>query len=129
MDWLPSTRPPTRHQTHNPGTCSDWESKQGPFALQDNAQPTEPHQPGKRAFFIVCLRNHKISKKINPQNRKKYLPNIIKGSVSKIKIYKPTNYNRKHYPILKKWIGDLNRDSTEEEIKWLIIIQGAQSPE
>ena len=32
--------------THNPDMCPDWELNQGPFALQDNAQPNEPHQSG-----------------------------------------------------------------------------------
>ena len=34
--WIP--------HTHNPGMCPDQESNQQPFALQDDAQPTEPHR-------------------------------------------------------------------------------------
>lgn len=36
----------TGDQTHNPGTCPDWESNPPPFGVQDNGQPAEPHQPG-----------------------------------------------------------------------------------
>ena len=42
---------PRRRWTCNPGMCPDWESNQRPFALQDNAQPTEPHQPGLLYFW------------------------------------------------------------------------------
>lgn len=65
-----------------------------------------------KVFLITCLRNHKISKKVNPQKRKKYLPNIIKGLIFKIKIQ--TNYNRKDYLIFKKRVEDLNRDFTKK---------------
>ena len=36
----------TRDKTHKPGMCPDVESNWGPFGLQDDAQPTEPHQSG-----------------------------------------------------------------------------------
>ena len=37
---------PTGDLAHNPGLCTNWESKRWPFGLQASAQSTEPHQPG-----------------------------------------------------------------------------------
>ena len=34
---------PVWDRTRNPGMCPGWELNQQPFALQDDAQPTEPH--------------------------------------------------------------------------------------
>ena len=42
--------PSTGDLACNPGMCSDWESNQTPFGLQNNAQPTESHQPGLQLF-------------------------------------------------------------------------------
>ena len=57
INQLPFIHTPTRDQTCNPGMCPDWESNQQPFALQDNAQPTEPHRPGHISVFtLVCYR-------------------------------------------------------------------------
>lgn len=42
----------TGDQTHNPGTCPDWESNLPPFGVQDNGQPAEPHQPGQHASVL-----------------------------------------------------------------------------
>ena len=44
FDLVPLTCIPTRGRTHTPGMCPDRESNQRPFRLQDNTQPTEPHQ-------------------------------------------------------------------------------------
>ena len=61
IDWLPSVRTSTRDQTRNPGTCPDQELNEQPFALQNDAQPTEPHQLGPsqgpaRAIIIHFLK-------------------------------------------------------------------------
>ena len=37
---------PTRDLAHNSGMCPDLESNLQPFDLWDDAQLTEPHQPG-----------------------------------------------------------------------------------
>ena len=41
---LPLKCTPTEDRTHNLGMCPDQESNRQPFALQDDAQPTKPHQ-------------------------------------------------------------------------------------
>ena len=46
IDWLPLIHTLIGEQSYNPGMWPDWELNQWPFALQDNAQPTEPHQSG-----------------------------------------------------------------------------------
>ena len=47
---------PAGHLARNPGMCPDWASNQWPFALWDDAQPTEPHQSGQeRIAFIRIL--------------------------------------------------------------------------
>ena len=43
--------PPTGDLAHNPGMCPDWEWNQRPFGSQDDAQSTEPHQPGLFSTF------------------------------------------------------------------------------
>ena len=45
--WLPLTCPNWRPSLQPPGMCSDRESNQWPFSLQNDAQPTEPHQAGQ----------------------------------------------------------------------------------
>ena len=55
-DLLPLTRAPTRDETHNPGMCPDLESNQQPFALWDDARPTEPHQSGLLFMTFNLLR-------------------------------------------------------------------------
>ena len=47
IDQLPLTHTPNRGLAYNPGMCPDWESNWWPFSLQDDAQPTEPNQPGQ----------------------------------------------------------------------------------
>ena len=42
----------SKDQTRNPGLCPDQESNQQPFALWDDAQPTEPHQSGLELFTL-----------------------------------------------------------------------------
>ena len=46
-------RAPTGELAHNPGMGPDWELNQQPFALPDNAQPTEPQQSGPSLGFLV----------------------------------------------------------------------------
>ena len=46
IDQLPFTHTLTGDQTHNPSTFPDQGSNWKPFALQDDAQPTEPHRSG-----------------------------------------------------------------------------------
>ena len=45
IDLLPLTCSPTGDLARNPGTCPAWESNRRPFALWEDTQPTEPHQP------------------------------------------------------------------------------------
>ena len=45
----------TGDRTRNPGMCPDWESHWGPFAVQNNAQPTEPHCSGLPLVLNVSL--------------------------------------------------------------------------
>ena len=40
-------------QAHNPGMCPDQESNQQPFALWDDAQPTQPHQSGLNYYLLI----------------------------------------------------------------------------
>ena len=46
INLLPLACTLTGDWTRNPGMCSDWELNQQPLGLQDDAQPTEPHQTG-----------------------------------------------------------------------------------
>ena len=39
-------------QTCNPGMCPNRESNQGPFTLQDDTQPTEPHWSRKNRLYF-----------------------------------------------------------------------------
>ena len=55
IDWLPLIGAPPGDKTQNPGICPDRESNWQPFALRDNAQPTEPHwSESKPLFKCVC---------------------------------------------------------------------------
>ena len=45
ISWLPPACP-TGVEPQDPGMFPDWESNLWPLALWDNAQPTEPCQPG-----------------------------------------------------------------------------------
>ena len=50
INWLSLTHPnqgPSLQPRHDP----DWELNQQPFSLQDNDQPIEPHQSGKKEIF------------------------------------------------------------------------------
>ena len=60
IDRLPPVHAPTRDWNpgdwaHNPGMCPDWELNPRLFGLQDNAQPTEPHQPGLFLEFYFSI--------------------------------------------------------------------------
>ena len=50
---------PNQGPNCNPGLCPDRESNQRHFALRDDSQPTEPHQPGLEVlgfiFFIFTI--------------------------------------------------------------------------
>ena len=48
-------------RTHNPGMCPDLELNWQPFALQDDAQPTELHQPGP---YVYDLLQQKYTKQV-----------------------------------------------------------------
>ena len=64
IDQLPLTHPlQWGGQSHTPGMYLDWELNWQPFSLQDDAQPTEPHQSGHRLCYGVlrastCMGNH-----------------------------------------------------------------------
>ena len=51
--------PATRDLARNLGMCPDLESNPRPFGVPDDAQPTEPHQPGQiimsLSIFSTCL--------------------------------------------------------------------------
>ena len=59
-----SHRPTTREQTHNPGMRPDRELNPQTSALQDDAQPTEPHYSGPGTIlnfpssFAAALLSH-----------------------------------------------------------------------
>ena len=53
IHWLPLAHALTGDWAHNPGLCPDWESNQRPFALWDDAQPTQPHQAGPVQIYFV----------------------------------------------------------------------------
>ena len=57
IDWLLLVQAPTGDQAHNPAMCPDWESNWQPFALWDNAQPSEAHQPGQLWDFLCEVIN------------------------------------------------------------------------
>ena len=50
IDWLPLAHTLIRDRTHNPGMCPDREWNQQPFALQDDAQPTDHTSQAKGVF-------------------------------------------------------------------------------
>ena len=55
---------PGGDRTHNLGMCPNWESNLQPFSLQDDAQPTEPHQRGlffweKKTNYWLILEREK----------------------------------------------------------------------
>ena len=56
IDWLPLACVPTGDESPTPGMCPDQELNQGsnwgPFASQDDAQPTEPCWPGQIIHFF-----------------------------------------------------------------------------
>ena len=60
--WLVAfCKHPDQGQTHNLGTCPDWESNLRPFGLQGDAPPIEPHQPGiSPSIFTNCGNTHNI---------------------------------------------------------------------
>ena len=53
IDRLPLTHsqlPPTGGPCLQPSTCPDWNLNRRPFSLQDDDQPTEPHNQGPLFF-------------------------------------------------------------------------------
>ena len=52
IDQLPLIHAPTGDWTHNPGRCPDQEPNWRPIALQDDAQPTEPHQSEQSVLYF-----------------------------------------------------------------------------
>ena len=48
-----SSTHPTGVLACNSGVCPDRESNKWPFNLQDDAQPTEPHQSGQLSLTFV----------------------------------------------------------------------------
>ena len=60
----------TRDRTHKLGLCPDWESNHRPFALPDEAQPTEPHWSGPRYILISA---HIMSEEIAAQSSRDLL--------------------------------------------------------
>ena len=58
VDQLPLTCASNEEQTHNFGTCPDRELSWQPFALQDDTQLAELHQPGLLVDFEKLLKIH-----------------------------------------------------------------------
>ena len=74
-----SCMPITRDLAHSPGTCPDWESIRWPFGLQDNAQPTEPHQPEQfHSLFILSPTEFLKHRIVSPSSQ---IPWVSKDSV------------------------------------------------
>ena len=48
IDGVPLLHPSSGDQTVNPGMCPDQESIRQLLALRNDAQPTEPHQSGRK---------------------------------------------------------------------------------
>ena len=61
IDRLFFIHAPGGERTRHPGMCPNWGSNQQPFALQNNAQPTEPHQSGL-ASTLAPLEPHPLQK-------------------------------------------------------------------
>ena len=55
IDLLPLVCALTGNQTCNPGMCPEHELNWRPFALQDNAQPTEPHWSGSFLRHLISF--------------------------------------------------------------------------
>ena len=53
--WLPLARTPTGDQTCNPGMRPDQEPNGQPFGLQNDPQPTEPHQSRLSSVFFLSF--------------------------------------------------------------------------
>ena len=47
-----SPHPQSEDLARNPGMFPDWERNRRPFGLQDDTQPTEPHQSGYRIYYL-----------------------------------------------------------------------------
>ena len=45
----------TGDRTCSPGVCPDWESNQRHLLCDDDAQPTEPHRPGRWLGLLDAL--------------------------------------------------------------------------
>ena len=56
IDLLPLSCPQLGNLACHPGLCPDRESNQGPFGLQDNTQPTEPHPSEQSLTFKPLLK-------------------------------------------------------------------------
>ena len=66
---------PARDWTRNPGMCPDQELNWRPFVLQDDAQPTEPHQSGMRVPILPYPYKHWYCQTFNFNFLKRfYLP-------------------------------------------------------
>ena len=57
---------PTEHLAQNPGICPDQASNQQPFRLQDEAQPTGPHQSWHSSHILCVLRFSPSSSSLVP---------------------------------------------------------------
>lgn len=58
MDRLPPASTPTGDRTGNLGMCPDLESSLQPSGAREDAQPTEPHWPGREQLLGgdgICL--------------------------------------------------------------------------
>ena len=80
----PFTR--SRDRTCHPGTCLDPESHLRPVALQDDAQPTEPHQSGSK--FKSFVLQGTIKKLRQPMEWEKTLSNYVTDKDNGMQIYK-----------------------------------------
>ena len=78
-----SHAPYCANQACNPGMSPDWESNWQPFDLQVDTQSTEPHQPGLKWHFLMCVfdapfRKEKLLKWMRQQQLSWRIHNLLK---------------------------------------------------
>ena len=69
IDRLPFTHTPTGDWTCNPGMCPDGESNLWPFTLQDDTQPTQPHQSGIVNILLDASCRNELSELLSAEQK------------------------------------------------------------